>query len=73
VTLKLKYANFSQVTRSQTVALPFGSLADLENAVNLLLQAIFPVSRGIRLLGVTLSSLERKVSQRELPQLLLFT
>ncbi|MGR9185819.1 DNA polymerase IV [Rhizobium leguminosarum] len=71
VTLKVKYANFTQVTRGKTVALPFGSLGDLENAVNLLLQAIFPVSQGIRLLGVTLSSLERKVAESEPPQLML--
>jgi DNA polymerase-4 len=72
ITLKVKYANFSQVTRSKTVALPFESLSDLENAVNLLLQAIFPVSRGVRLLGVTLSSLESKAAANEPPQLLLF-
>ncbi|UWM74999.1 DNA polymerase IV [Rhizobium sp. WSM4643] len=72
ITLKVKYANFSQVTRSKTVALPFESLSDLENAVNLLLQAIFPVSRGVRLLGVTLSSLESKAAANERPQLLLF-
>ncbi|MGR9206332.1 DinB/UmuC family translesion DNA polymerase [Rhizobium leguminosarum] len=72
VTLKVNYANFTQVTRSKTVALPFGSLRGrLENTVNLLLQAIFPVSQGIRLLGMTLSSLERKVAESEPPQLLL--
>ncbi|WP_334543866.1 DNA polymerase IV [Rhizobium leguminosarum] len=73
VTLKVKYANFTQITRSKTTAMPFRSFADLEDAVNSLLRAIFPVSRGIRLLGVTLSSLERKAAEREPPQLLLFT
>ncbi|MGO6855692.1 DNA polymerase IV [Rhizobium beringeri] len=72
VTLKMKYSDFTQITRSKTVAMAFGSVADLENAVNLLLQALFPVSRGIRLLGVTLSSLERKAAENEPPQLLLF-
>ncbi|MDC7745972.1 DNA polymerase IV [Rhizobium binxianense] len=72
VTLKVKYADFTQITRSKTIATPFESLAALEDAVNLLLQPVFPVSRGIRLLGVTLSSLERKVAETEPPQLLLF-
>ncbi|AIC28130.1 DNA polymerase Y-family domain-containing protein [Rhizobium etli bv. mimosae str. IE4771] len=73
VTLKVKYANFTQITRSKTTAMPFGSFFDLEDTVKSLLEAIFPVSRGIRLLGVTLSSLERKSAEREPPQLLLFT
>ncbi|NEI50508.1 DNA polymerase IV [Rhizobium leguminosarum] len=72
VTLKVKYANFAQITRSRTTAMPFGSLTELEEAVTLLLQAIFPVSRGIRLLGVTLSSLERRAAEHVPPQLLLF-
>ncbi|MBB4289491.1 DNA polymerase-4 [Rhizobium leguminosarum] len=73
VTLKVKYDNFTQITRSKTTAMPFGSYAVLKDAVNSLLRAVFPVSRGIRLLGVTLSSLERKAADREPPQLLLFT
>ncbi|MDK4724976.1 DNA polymerase IV [Rhizobium phaseoli] len=73
VTLKVKYDNFTQITRSKTTAMPFGSYAVLEDAVNSLLRTIFPVSRGIRLLGVTLSSLEGKAAEREPPQLLLFT
>ncbi|WP_221132022.1 DNA polymerase IV [Rhizobium sp. NZLR4b] len=72
VTLKVKYANFTQITRSKTTAISFGSLTDLEEAVTPLLQAIFPVTRGIRLLGVTLSSLERREVEREPPQLRLF-
>ncbi|MGO8316050.1 DNA polymerase IV [Rhizobium johnstonii] len=72
VTLKVKYADFTQITRSKTMAMPFGSLAELEEAVTMLLQAIFPVSRGIRLLGVTLSSLERQAAEHVPPQLLLF-
>ncbi|TAV51574.1 DNA polymerase IV [Rhizobium leguminosarum] len=72
VTLKVKYANFAQITRSRTMAMPFRSLTELEEAVTLLLHGIFPVSRGIRLLGVTLSSLERRAAEHVPPQLLLF-
>ncbi len=72
VTLKVKYANFTQITRSKSMPRPFGSLAELEDAVKLLLHAVFPVSRGIRLLGVTLSSLEHNAPKSEPPQLVLF-
>ena len=57
VTLKAKYADFRQVTRSRTVEAPVASRAAIETVVSELLEPLFPVSKGIRLLGVTLSSL----------------
>jgi DNA polymerase-4 len=57
VTLKAKYADFQQVTRSRTVEAPLVSRAGIEAIVSALLEPLLPVSRGIRLLGVTLSSL----------------
>jgi DNA polymerase-4 len=57
VTLKAKYADFRQVTRSRTGEDPLGTQADVEAIVHALLESLFPVSKGIRLLGVTLSSL----------------
>jgi DNA polymerase-4 len=60
VTLKVKYADFNQITRSKTVPTPLPGIADLEEIVGLLLVPIFPPRKGIRLLGVTLSSLERQ-------------
>ncbi len=68
VTLKVKYADFTQVTRSKTVPLPLVSVSDLEEVVGMLLAPIFPPSKGIRLLGVSLSSLERGASETA-PQL----
>ena len=68
VTLKVKYADFTQITRSKTVPAPLPAIADLEEIVDLLLSPIFPPRKGVRLLGVTLSSLERQVSGTE-PQL----
>ncbi|PDT75789.1 DNA polymerase IV, partial [Sinorhizobium sp. BJ1] len=62
VTLKVKYADFSQITRSKTVTAPLKAIGELEEVVGLLLTPIFPPRRGIRLLGVTLSSLERQTS-----------
>jgi DNA polymerase IV len=57
VTLKAKYADFRQVTRSRTVEAPVASQAAIEAIASSLLEPLFPVSKGIRLLGVTLSSL----------------
>jgi len=68
VTLKVKYADFNQITRSKTVPTPLGAIADMEEIVGLLLAPIFPPRKGIRLLGVTLSSLEPRAVITE-PQL----
>ncbi|MEZ2129649.1 MULTISPECIES: DNA polymerase IV [unclassified Sinorhizobium] len=68
VTLKVKYADFSQITRSKTVMAPLPAIKDLEEVVDLLLAPIFPARKGIRLLGVSLSSLERQATRAE-PQL----
>jgi DNA polymerase-4 len=59
VTLKVKYADFTQITRSRTVARSFLSACEIDEVVASLLKSIFPLPQGIRLLGVTLSSLER--------------
>lgn len=70
VTLKVKYADFQQITRSKTTPAALASITELNEIVSLLLQPIFPVLKGIRLLGVTLSSLEPR-SQHDAPQLAL--
>lgn len=57
VTLKVKYADFQQITRSQTVITPPEGQVEIEAICSALLDQVFPVSKGIRLLGVTLSSL----------------
>jgi DNA polymerase-4 len=59
VTLKVKFSDFNQITRSKTVASALTGIGDLEELVEFLLAPVFPVAKGIRLLGVTLSSLER--------------
>src|SRR5215831_14252660 len=67
VTLKVKFANFRQITRSRTGQLPIGTRSELEQLSNALLEPLFPVTMGIRLLGVSLSSLatEESEGQRE--------
>ena len=57
VTLKVKFANFRQITRSRTSQMPVGTQSELEQLGNGLLEAVFPVTKGIRLLGISLSSL----------------
>jgi DNA polymerase-4 len=56
VTLKAKYADFHQVTRSRTGPLPMTTQAAVEEIVEVLLESLLPIRKGIRLLGVTLSS-----------------
>lgn len=63
VTLKVKYADFTQITRRKTVTAPLQTIGDLEDVVGVLLAPIFPPRKGIRLLGVSLSSLERQTSE----------
>jgi len=57
-TLKVKWADFTQITRSKTTAAPIENAAELTAVMTLLLSPLFPAPKGIRLLGVTLSSLE---------------
>ncbi len=57
VTLKAKYADFQQITRGRTGEEPFATPAAIEAVVYALLDALFPVDKGIRLIGVSLSSL----------------
>jgi DNA polymerase-4 len=71
VTLKAKYADFRQVTRSRTLEAPVASRAAIEAIVSALLEPLFPVGKGIRLLGVTLSSLAAETETRVEHQLCL--
>jgi DNA polymerase IV len=56
VTLKVKYADFQTITRSRTEAAPFGSADEIAATVLALLDPLFPTAKGIRLLGVIISS-----------------
>jgi len=68
VTLKVKYADFHQIMRSRTGQSLFSTRAEIEQLSYALLEPLFPVAKGIRLLGITLSSLSEKQLERE-PQL----
>jgi DNA polymerase IV len=56
-TLKLKYADFEQITRSQSLCGVIDARAELERIALELLRAQFPVTKGIRLLGISVSAL----------------
>jgi DNA polymerase-4 len=68
VTLKVKYADFRQITRSRTGQARFSRRAEIEQLSYALLEPLFPVTKGIRLLGMTLSSLGEQQLESE-PQL----
>jgi len=57
VTLKVKYSDFTQATRSRTVALPFTNMEELLATASDLLATVYPFKRSVRLLGISLSSL----------------
>ena len=69
VTLKVKYADFQQITRSRTIERGVRDAAELTGIASALLEPLFPVEKGIRLLGVTLSSLEPQGEDRGEEQL----
>ena len=66
VTLKVKFANFQVITRSRTGQMQVRTRDELEELGNALLEPLFPVAKGIRLLGISLSSLVAEEAEREL-------
>ncbi|GAB3727722.1 DNA polymerase IV [Spirosoma lituiforme] len=58
VTLKVKYADFTQVTRSRTYPGMITSKAQLRQAALELLSVLFPLSQGVRLLGISLANFQ---------------
>src|SRR5882757_5846554 len=65
VTLKVKFANFQQITRSRTGQMRIGTRSELEQLGNALLEPLFPVAKGVRLLGISLSSLVAEEAARK--------
>jgi hypothetical protein len=57
VTRKVKVANFRLITRSRTGQMQIGTRSELEQLGDALLEPLFPVAKGIRLLGISLSAL----------------
>ena len=61
VTLKVRYADFRQITRSRSRVSCVENQAMLEQIVHDLLYSLLPLRTGVRLLGVTLSTLTSDV------------
>src|SRR5918993_2572338 len=68
VTLKVKFHDFQQITRSRSLAEAVESRAGLEKPALDLLSELFPLGKPVRLIGVTLSSLASGKAP-EVPQL----
>lgn len=68
VTLKVKFGDFSQITRSRSFPGSITDFATFESAGQALLDALLPVPRGIRLLGLGLHSIieEDETAPRQL-------
>jgi len=58
VTVKIKYADFQQITRSRSSLTPITDKPMLERASLELVGSIFPLRKSVRLLGVSLSNLD---------------
>jgi DNA polymerase-4 len=67
VTLKVKFNDFEIITRSKSVSVAVSSRRELERLSVALLQNEMPLPRPVRLLGVSLSSLQDEVGAE--PQL----
>ncbi|MFY9655761.1 MAG: DNA polymerase IV [Methylocystis sp.] len=69
VTLKVKFSDFRQITRAHTGAEALRSRDELEALAHALLATVFPAPRGVRLLGVSLSSFDSAPAAAESSQL----
>lgn len=65
VTLKAKYADFRQITRSKSLERNVEGKAEFADLGRELLASIMPVENGVRLLGLTLANLEGVVEAEE--------
>jgi len=57
VTLKLRYADFRQITRARSLPAPIATRAEFAGLGHALLETTLPARLGVRLLGLTLSGL----------------
>jgi DNA polymerase-4 len=72
LTVKIKYHDFVQITRSKTLTQSISTLSPLSPVIDDLLKNTDIGQRNVRLLGITLSSLENKPKQSPYQQMDLF-
>lgn len=58
LTLKVKFADFQQITRACSPTVPIATREALAQCADVLLSRLLPLDRGVRLLGLALSALE---------------
>ena len=61
VTVKIKYADFQQATRSRSLTAPVSSQAVLHEVSLGLVRSVLPAQKGIRLVGVSVSNFQPTV------------
>jgi DNA polymerase-4 len=62
VTVKIKWADFQQATRSRSLPTPITDAQTLGRASVELIRSVYPPRKGIRLVGVTLSNFTQEIS-----------
>lgn len=72
VTVKIKFQNFRQITRSRSHPAAIADQSLLRQASLDLVRSIYPPESGIRLVGVTVSNFEAPAAEEEAPALPLF-
>jgi DNA polymerase-4 len=66
ITVKIKFADFRQATRSRTLSTPAFTREQLQEASLALVRSVYPTSVGIRLLGVSISKLAGASTEAQL-------
>jgi DNA polymerase-4 len=64
VTIKIKWADFEQSTRSRTEYVPVAEISELRRIAFELLDSVFPLPKAIRLIGVGISGFRAKDADR---------
>jgi DNA polymerase-4 len=65
VTVKVKFADFRQITRSKSFASVVRTQEALQAASRELIGLVLPPEKGIRLVGVTVSNFEAEIGESE--------
>lgn len=65
VTVKVKWADFQQTTRSRSLPSPVADHDTLRRVSLDLVRSVYPPRRGIRLVGVTLSNFDQEIALKD--------
>ena len=68
ITLKMKYIDFQIMTRAKSLPQPVSDKAEFARIARTLLDEVLPLPQPIRLMGLTLSNLERRDKAEERPR-----